>query len=118
MQYTNNFSKSEFDCPCCGKNEMDINHVKRLQVLRDELNRPLSINSGYRCEIHNEEVGGVTGSRHLIGIASDIDTEDFGYSQLYELIKYAIVLGFRGIGIGENFVHLDTRKTPHKMWTC
>lgn len=43
-----------------------------LQPLRDAWNKPLSINSGYRCQKLNEVVGGVATSQHCKGEAADI----------------------------------------------
>lgn len=43
-----------------------------LQPLRDAWGKPLSINSGYRCQKLNEAVGGVAISQHCKGEAADI----------------------------------------------
>jgi uncharacterized protein YcbK (DUF882 family) len=43
-------------------------------VCSSDLNRPLVVNSGYRCENRNVAVGGSATSRHLIGCAADIAT--------------------------------------------
>lgn len=43
-----------------------------LEPLRIALNRPISINSGYRCKEVNAGVGGVPSSLHLLGLAADI----------------------------------------------
>ena len=43
-----------------------------LEPLRIALNRPVTINSGYRCKKVNEGVGGVASSHHLLGLAADM----------------------------------------------
>lgn len=43
-----------------------------LQPLRDELKRPVIINSGYRSEALNKFVGGVSDSYHRRGLAADL----------------------------------------------
>lgn len=43
-----------------------------LQPLRDIWGKPLAINSGYRCELVNQAVGGEPTSQHLIGSAADV----------------------------------------------
>lgn len=43
-----------------------------LEPLRIALNRPVTINSGYRCKEVNTGVGGVASSHHLLGLAADI----------------------------------------------
>lgn len=45
---------------------------KVLQPIRDELDEPITVNSGYRCEKLNKAVGGVSNSQHRSGQAADI----------------------------------------------
>lgn len=43
-----------------------------LQPLRDAWDKPLHINSGYRCPELNREVGGMPTSQHVKGEAADV----------------------------------------------
>lgn len=45
-----------------------------LQPLRDAYQKPMKVNSGYRCPALNEIVGGVPSSQHVKGEAADIHT--------------------------------------------
>lgn len=47
-----------------------------LQPLRDKWEKPLVINSGYRCEELNKAVGGVATSQHVKGEAADVACDD------------------------------------------
>jgi hypothetical protein len=47
-----------------------VHHV--LQPLRDAMNEPIKIGSGYRCSYLNSKVGGVPGSQHTKGEAVDL----------------------------------------------
>ena len=47
---------------------------KVLQPLRDIYQKPMEVNSGYRCKELNEIVGGVPTSQHRLGEAADIHT--------------------------------------------
>ena len=47
---------------------------KVLQPLRDIYQKPMKVNSGYRCKELNEIVGGVPTSQHRLGEAADIHT--------------------------------------------
>lgn len=47
---------------------------KVLQPLRDVYQKPMTVNSGYRCKELNEIVGGVPSSQHVKGEAADIHT--------------------------------------------
>lgn len=47
-----------------------------LQIIRNELQLPIIVNSGYRSKEVNESVGGVLSSYHVKGLAADIKCED------------------------------------------
>ena len=69
---TENFSRWEFACKCgCGFDDINIGLVNRLQVVRDIIQVPMTINSGCRCEAHNKFIVGSNLSFHLIGEAAD-----------------------------------------------
>lgn len=62
-------------------NDMDVikNLVRLaefLQVIRNELQLPIIVNSGYRSKEVNESVGGVSSSYHVKGLAADIRCKD------------------------------------------
>jgi len=117
---TKNFTKEEFDCNCnCGVCEMPINvyHnvvkvANQLQVLRDELKKPIHINSAYRSEEYNEKVGGVKTSQHIMGKAADISVKGFSPLEVYKTIERLIENGDMlqgGLGLYDSFVHYDIR---------
>lgn len=56
-----------------------------LDPLRDLLNAPITVNSGFRCDAVNDAVGGAKTSQHLEGKAADI--ECFDNKILFNLIK-------------------------------
>lgn len=58
-----------------------------LEVLREQVDHPIIINSGYRSAQLNRKVGGAATSNHLTGCAADIRTS--GYEQA---IAYAAIL--------------------------
>ena len=111
-----NFKSYEFDCHgknCCVETQIDQKLVNYLQQIRDHFGKPVHISSGYRCQTHNKNVGGATGSRHTKGMAADIYIEGV---QPRDIAKYAEGLGILGIGLYETnkdgyFVHIDTRTT-------
>ena len=47
-----------------------------LQIIRNELQLPIIVNSGYRSKEVNESVGGVYSSYHCKGLAADIKCSD------------------------------------------
>ena len=106
------FYLCEFQCPCCNGVILHSDLLKRLNSLREAINRPIYINSGYRCEKENKRVKGVPGSFHRLGMAADIRAKDISVS---DLIIYAEGVGFNGIGKYKTFLHLDVRDTKY-IW--
>jgi len=111
---TKNFSKEEFACPCCGEFKMDNGLVAFLQAVREYVDTPLKINSGFRCEKHNREVGGRSSSEHLTGMAVDVACTS---SRLrYELISNAMRAGITRLGIADTFIHIGvSSEHPQKV---
>ena len=84
---------------------MDPETLEAFQALENTWG-PLQITSGFRCEKHNQAVGGAKSSQHLVGKAVDVVTQQ---AQQEAFILAAGVAGFRGFGRGEAFTHCDTR---------
>ena len=115
IELTEYFSLYEFECPCCRRVMLSPDLLARLDHLRRVIDRPIYINSGYRCKEENHKVGGAPGSYHLLGMAADIHVKDY---LLSDLLIYAQEIGFRGIGYyeKENFLHLDVRPGEKRFW--
>ena len=90
---------------------MDEGFMDNLQILRNELGRPLTITSGYRSPRHSIEAAKKAPGTHAMGRAVDIACA--GVVAL-EILREALAVGFTGIGVkqkGENrFLHLDDLK--------
>lgn len=106
---SSNFYLKEFECKCgkCKKTTVDANLVYSLQLIRNYFNKPLIINSAYRCAKHNKSVGGATLSKHLFGMAADIVVKGVAPK---DVAAYAESIGLKGIGLYPTFVHIDTRR--------
>ena len=66
------FGKNEMTCKCgCGLNNTDLRLMQIADGIREHFGSPAVITSGCRCSKHNAEVGGVQGSRHVLGKAMD-----------------------------------------------
>lgn len=109
------FSLYEFQCPCCHCVKLHPLLLQKLKGLRYRIAKPIIINSGYRCNKHNKEVGGVKNSYHLLGKAADIHVPGIC---LVELVKIVKEFGFKGIGFypERNFLHLDIRPTTQPVY--
>ena len=108
------FSKEELQCPCCYRCEMDPYFLDKLENLRWLVREPLVVTSGFRCRIHNKDIGGYPQSYHLTGQAVDIAIVDSRHRR--RLLELAFEVGFGGIGLQKTFMHLDNRNTNGITW--
>ena len=116
---TKNFKVNEFACKCCGHNEIDQRVIDMAQTIRDYLGVAVRVNSGYRCEKHNAEVGGVKNSYHTQGLAADLSCS-LGAMALYkavqELKRTGKLEGLKYCIKYKTFIHIDCGKTRKSMW--
>lgn len=118
MKLTTNFSLSEFNkrnynVPTDVLRNL-IELAKNLQVLRDEVNKPIKITSGYRPAELNAKVGGASKSRHITGQAADFKIEGYTPKQVAAIIEKLIAAGKMkqgGIGTYSTWVHYDCRNS-------
>lgn len=116
---TKNFNQSEFDCRDGSTMPIDVyNNVvelaENLQVLRDYVDTPIKINSGYRSPDYNALVGGASKSQHLLGNAADIVIGKLDPVEVADIITELINTGRMkqgGIGVYNTFTHYDIRGT-------
>lgn len=79
-------------------------------MLRYAIKRPIPIRSGYRCPVHNRQVGGAEDSQHVYAAAADIPA---GLATL----SVAREVGFTGVGRrGRWAVHVDVRDGGFVTW--
>ncbi len=112
---TENFSRSEFTCKDgCGFDSIHPGIVHRLQLCRDVLGEPITVDCGCRCERHNINVGGEANSYHTKGFAVDWTIKD-----LDKLRRFGIFLENKWSGGWhyypvKNFIHADIG--PRRRW--
>ena len=116
-QLTKNFCIEEFDCHdgtqvpsslFANVNALAFN----LQILREHLNKPIHILSGYRTITYNQKVGGAPHSQHLLAKAADIQVKGVSPYSLARIIEELILEDFMkqgGLGIYNTFTHYDIR---------
>jgi hypothetical protein len=134
------FSKSEFACKCgCGADAVSPNLLDALERMRAGLNArrasgtgemggyaTLPIRSGCRCPTHNVGEGGKPDSAHLATRRDAERVEECEAADLaaatsrsrYQFIRAAVEAGFKRIGIGRDFVHVDVDpvKDQEVLW--
>lgn len=116
------FNKSEFLCPCgnCKDFEIDAELLEKLDAMRELHGGPLKVTSGYRCAAYQEQLKlrgyeTATGvSQHTLGRAADVTD---GVTPGYELEDQARKAGFKAVGVGKNWVHVDLRSDKDRKWS-
>lgn len=112
---TKYFTNGEFACKgreCRGLTNVgqgiDPRLLKILDSIREQLGKPVYVLSGYRCPVHNANVGGASRSQHMDGTAADITYDGINVDYLAQLAEAA---GADGVGryYSQGFVHVDTR---------
>lgn len=119
---SDNFSSFEFECKCknCKQQMIDTDLIDKIQNIRNILQIPLQISSGYRCPAHQEELKhqgytvAVGTSTHTQGIAADIllPTKEADKERLLTLCR----INFSSVGIAKTFVHVDLRSERRRFW--
>lgn len=106
-----NFRAREFDCQgtgCCSATPIDEKLVEYLQQIRTHFGKPVYL-TAYRCKTHNALTpNAATNSYHIYGRAADFHIDGVAPA---EIAKYAESIGVKGIGLYDDFVHIDTRES-------
>ena len=117
---TKNFNKSEFECSDGSEMNIAIYHnmvkvANQLQILRNYIGKPITINSGYRSESYNSTLKNSSKkSQHVMGRAADIVVKGMTPLAVHTAIELLIDKGDMlqgGLGLYEKkgFVHYDIR---------
>lgn len=107
IKLSKHFQQSEFSCKHCGETKVNMELVITLEKLRSKVNHPIIITSGYRCPLHNKQVGGAKMSQHLFGNAVDIKIKGYSPTQVARLAKEC---GFTWTKAYKTFTHVDIRQ--------
>lgn len=117
------FKTTEFSCQCknddCEEQKISVDLIDRLTRIREYVNSPMRITSGYRCtkrqeEIRNSGTSTVAAkkSTHELGHAADISVSRLTPGELLKIAE----LEFKSIGTATNFLHVDLRDDKIRRW--
>ena len=100
------FTRDEFKCSCGNcENLIENALIAKLDKARGIADTPFKINSGYRCEAHNQKIGGAKHSLHKSGRAADIHVSD--NSARYKILKGLFAAELDRVLIYKTFIHAD-----------
>ena len=117
MKLTEYFSLHEFRC----RDGSDVpeelmENVKELaenlQVLREYIQKPITVISGYRSPEYNKKIGGARRSHHMLAKAGDLIVKDMTPDEVKAAIVHLIKEGKMkkgGVGLYTHFTHYDVR---------
>jgi len=115
MIQTKNFnpeSDKKLICTCghilCDKRSVSQETLDRVQLVRNDLNMPMPVNSGGRCQYHPDERHRTTPADHQNCNVVDVGVS--GGNMRGEVVRLGLKHGFNAIGVAKAFVHLGYRK--------
>lgn len=102
------------DLPGSGKEFMDQDFLDLLDKARAEAKIPFKITSGFRTPEYNIDLkkrgyAVAKNSAHMQGLAADIAVTSSANRLI--IIESLLYVGFRRLGIGKGFIHVDLSKT-------
>jgi uncharacterized protein YcbK (DUF882 family) len=117
MRLTKNFTKAEFESKDGAPMPLEVlQNIKtlagQLQIIRDEIGKPITITSGYRSPQHNKAINGAKDSYHVRGMAADITAAGLSPIELRNVIKKLMDEGkikAGGLKAYKSWVHYDFR---------
>ena len=117
MMISKYITNSEYSCRCCSELPPDYGVYPYEEFfdifddIREEWGKPIIINSGYRCPVHNASLFGASPiSAHIFGMALDLRCND--NDEVDELYDHIVGM-YPSLRIGRykgdaTFIHIDT----------
>ncbi len=105
------FPEEPFACRCgCGLDAFDPTMRQILNAVREELDIPLIVNCGCRCEAHNEAVSGAPNSAHMVqpdGLCHAVDVKVLHPVTRGRLLEALQKRGIRRFEVSNKHLHAD-----------
>jgi len=116
----NLYTDPKLECTCghrnCDKRVVLLSVLVKVQRVRDDAGRPLSVTSGGRCTNHPDEIHRTIPADHQNCVAVDIAINSG--TERMEVVRLGLKHGATAIGVAKTFIHLGWRDTGHQvMWT-
>lgn len=88
-----------------------------LQPLREYVNKPIIITSGYRSQLLNQQIGGVDTSQHCKGQAADFIIKGMSIAEIIEAVKRSGIEYDQLINEYNQWVHISYNKSKNRKQT-
>lgn len=118
-----NFKSCELKCKCkdpyCIRYGADLDLFLLLEELRSIFDKPIKINSAYRCLKHNRDIGSKDTSQHIKGTAADIVIKGISIKKVQQILKekyWGKDKLITGLGLYKTFTHVDVREGNPAFW--
>lgn len=92
---------------------IDEHLVSILDILRNQIGKPIIVTSGYRTPEWNKKSNGAKYSYHMRGMAADIRTNEISAKELANRLN-KIVPDECGIIVYKSWVHFDVRTSKYR----
>lgn len=92
---------------------IDENLVAILDILRNKIEKPVIITSGYRTPEWNKKCNGAKYSYHTRGMAADIRVDGMSAKEVAKKLD-AIIPNECGIIVYKSWVHIDVRISKYR----
>jgi len=82
-----------------------------LEPARQRLGKPIMVNSGFRCQVHNAAVGGASSSQHMRGEAADVRSVQGSGFTVQDLARVIVANGrWDQMILYPTFVHVSWKR--------
>lgn len=119
LQLSEHLHLKEVDCKCtypdCQSTYISDVLIQAFEQLRSATGA-LIVLSGYRCEQHNEDVGGKIYSLHKLGCALDLTSKIRSRHQLFKAAKRVLDFSQSGLGLYQWGIHADVGRGKPVRW--
>lgn len=101
-------NSSEFHCHCkhpdCTFTLVGESTAAKFHLVRTQFAEAVQINSAFRCQRHNADVGGKINSYHVKGMAMDLTPKDFSKEKL-DRLQYIARMYYEVVVPYPTFIH-------------
>lgn len=114
------FWSTEFDDGISEYTIIDSKLLELLDKLRERVGTPVQITSAYRSPEKQKELKNrgyktaSTISTHEVGCAVDLFTGEHTGEELEQIAR---LVGFKSVGVADNWIHVDIRMDKDRRWT-